>query len=444
MGQNNRQRRADKARKRSRRAAGSPPRGVGADRANGSPDWNDESGRAPFQPQPFEPQPCDCLACRVADDPTTAWPETGRVLVSTIAILWSQGWQPNELVRQVRRSTPREAAWLLTVAILADDRGRPIGSKHPRWQSQIDHLVPQIADASVGASWVSGWLGEVGSTADAVGVMDATMEELLTLGPLHRLIPPPGETATDVGPGSDDFDDPVLAKVRALLAQAESTTFPAEAETFTAKAQALMSRHAIDEALVRHAAGDNGRPSTIRLPIDDPYASEKALLLHVVAEAGRCRSISIASYALATLTGQATDVRRVELLFTSLLLQAQSALNHEATTGAVGSHRRSRSFRSAFLAGYAQRIGHRLSGERRAAEADAGADSLPVLARQSKAIDDEVERLFGGQLRFGGRKSRDLAGWDAGSEAADRARLRESAVRSGAARGPGRALPEPA
>ncbi|MEP7036589.1 MAG: DUF2786 domain-containing protein, partial [Actinomycetota bacterium] len=36
------------------------------------------------------------------------------------------------------------------------------------------------------------------------------------------------------------IDEKVLSRIRALLAKAESSTFPAEAETFTAGAQALM------------------------------------------------------------------------------------------------------------------------------------------------------------------------------------------------------------
>ena len=37
----------------------------------------------------------------------------------------------------------------------------------------------------------------------------------------------------------------MLERVRALLAKAESTTFPEEADALTAKAQQLMTRHAL-------------------------------------------------------------------------------------------------------------------------------------------------------------------------------------------------------
>ncbi len=411
MGQNNRQRRASKARKRSRRSnVAEQPSGTGAPREQ----WRSD-------PEPD----CGCLTCRVAEDAEVAWREAATVLTSVVAFVWRNGWQPNELVRQVSRAVSRESSELVRLAVLADDAQRPAGPKHPRWESQISHLRTQVSERQIGTTWIATWAESV---ASSIEVYDATMLELSNLGTIHRLIPPPGETATDVPVAGDQPDDPILAKVRALLAQAESTDFPAEAETFTAKAQSMMSRHAIDEAMLRDALGVADRPITIRLPIDDPYASEKATLLHVVAEAGRCRSISFGPYGLASLTGQASDVRRVELLFTSLLLQAQSALNHEAATGAAGSHRRSRSFRSAFLAGYAQRIGDRLLAERDHAQADAGADVLPVLARQSEAVDAEIERLYGDRLRRQGRRKRDSAGWNAGSDAADRARLRESGV----------------
>src|SRR5438045_2689314 len=56
-----------------------------------------------------------------------------------------------------------------------------------------------------------------------------------------------GPSAADAG-----IDDRMLAKVRALLAKAESTEFTDEADALTAKAQELMTRYSIDRALVDH------------------------------------------------------------------------------------------------------------------------------------------------------------------------------------------------
>lgn len=131
---------------------------------------------------------------------------------------------------------------------------------------------------------------------------------ILRVGPLNRIIRPPGAKASAVtaDPGAT-VDDPVLTRVRALLAQAESTTLEAEAEAFTAKAQELMARHAIDVAVLwAHSARDE-RPTTIRLAIDDPYADIKSLLLQRVAEHSRCRAVF--PPALRALVGRRVRVR---------------------------------------------------------------------------------------------------------------------------------------
>ena len=58
-----------------------------------------------------------------------------------------------------------------------------------------------------------------------------------------------------------------VSKVQALIAKAESTEFPDEAEAFMAKAQELMTRHAIDLAMLdgesgRREPGKVGRTAT--------------------------------------------------------------------------------------------------------------------------------------------------------------------------------------
>lgn len=421
MGRNNRQRRAAKARKRSRRSspeARNGPRDGGFARSSG-PD-------TPFVS--FDEPTCDCFECRLRDDRDAALQTMSGLFRFTIETAWANGWQPQEVVRQIQRTSTRAAAELMTIVVLVDDAHRHDQSKHPRWIHQVDVLSATADPADIRDDWLVRWFEQ--HEFDGAPIIDQLIVELASLPPLPRLIPPPGEPDGDSASGGDG-DDPVLARVRALLAQAESTTFPEEAEAFTAKAQAMMSRHAIDAAMLRHAAGDSGRPESMRIAIDDPYVSEKADLLHVVAEAGRCRAVLLRRYALATVVGDEANLRGVEVLFTSLLLQAQSALNHESATADAGSHRRSRGFRAAFLAGYAARIGERLVAERDHAVAESGDEVLPVLARRSEAIDAELERLFGGTLSSTRGRVRDRGGWDSGADAADRASLRSNHVDRG-------------
>ena len=49
-------------------------------------------------------------------------------------------------------------------------------------------------------------------------------------------------------------DEPLLVKVRKLLAKAEATDNTNEAEAFSAKAAALIAAHRIDPARLVHAA----------------------------------------------------------------------------------------------------------------------------------------------------------------------------------------------
>lgn len=218
-------------------------------------------------------------------------------------------------------------------------------------------------------------------------------------------------------------DDGVLHKVRALLAKAESTTFPDEAEALTAKAQELMDRHAIDRAVVAAAAaGAAGGPEGRTVTIDAPYANEKFHLLGEVARANRCRAVFAPWVKEATVVGFAEDQETVEVLYTSLLVQATTAM----LAGADRPSRRTRRYRHAFLLAFASRIGQRLRAADDAVVAEADRDHggavLPVLASRALAVEDELARRFP-NLRSRRVSASDPAGWAAGTVAAERARL---------------------
>jgi hypothetical protein len=113
----------------------------------------------------------------------------------------------------------------------------------------------------------------------------------------------------------------MLGKIRALLSKAEATTFSEEADAFTEKAQDLMTRYAIDEALLDDADGHR-EVDTIRIHVENPYAQAKAQLLSTVGAVNRVRVIWDDHHGMATAVGMAIDLQLVEMLFTSLLVQA--------------------------------------------------------------------------------------------------------------------------
>jgi hypothetical protein len=255
-----------------------------------------------------------------------------------------------------------------------------------------------------------------------------------SLPSIPLLVPPPSEwdraAALDAAVGwrSRDRGGEVhhLERIRALLAKAESTEFEDESEALTAKAQELMTRYSIDTALLAaHSAGrrTEPHPEGVRIGIDDPYAQAKAFLLVTIADVSRCRVAWSKHLGFSTVFGFEGDLRSVELLYTSLLLQARKAM---VRAGETGGHSRSRSFRQSFLIGFATRIGRRLEEVASTVLSDAlkgqGKDLLPVLAERSRVVEGHRQEAFPelGECRL---SPRDWAGWASGKVAADLAEI---------------------
>ena len=452
MGINNRQRRAAKAKRRvkerSRRSTWYGPHGAGCrcgDEADEPLFTRGERIRTLVELATVAARRGDhgdltrAVTLLVASDPVLVDRESEGLLLSLLGALWDNGWQPAEAIRHAARADAR-AARLVATAVAADHSRRDDSTLHPRWAAQIESLaLPDVLGPT-------GWLATfaVRDRLDRLATVRAVIAALGTLGdvgPLPTLIPPPGATQpATTGDAGAGVDDPVLVKVRALLAQAESTTFEAEAAAFTAKAQELMARHAIDTAVLWASSARDERPTTIRLPLDDPYADIKAVLLDSVARHSRCRAVRHVEYGLMSVVGFASDVAATELLFTSLLVQSQSALQAEGAKAAPGAHTRSRSFRSSFLLGFTRRIDQRLAAINVAVEHGAAADDgslLPVLAARDRAVDDAVAAMFG-QLRPDlVRGGSDVAGWVRGKLAADLAQLNFADLETAAAAGDG-------
>lgn len=240
---------------------------------------------------------------------------------------------------------------------------------------------------------------------------------------------PPGGTTSTAAPG---VDSALLERVRALLAKAESTTFEAEADALTAKAHELMARHAIDSAVIE--AGGRSRGGAVasrRILLAEPYLQAKWQLLAAIARACGCRTVSTTRGAIIVVFGHAADLEAVELLHTSLQLQATSAMLAAGRDPAC----RTRGFRRAFLLGFADRIGERLQAATDAVLAGAaevhGDALLPVLASRAEAVDAAVAESFPRLRTARVRAPSSGAGWGAGWSAGGRADLHGAAAQVG-------------
>ncbi|MEU7818298.1 DUF2786 domain-containing protein [Pseudonocardia sp. NPDC049154] len=233
-----------------------------------------------------------------------------------------------------------------------------------------------------------------------------------------------------VSPGRADRADR-LDRVRKLLAKAERAGTPEEAETYNAKAVELMARHGIDEALL--AADDPRRDEIgmVRIGMEDPYSAGKARLLGWTAAALRCRWVMHGAaggkVAAVTVFGFGSDRERVELLYTSLLLQATGQLVRLRPPWpgeSVAAYRRS------WLQGFAAQVHQRLleAEKRAAAEATAAGGGERAVGTALVLVDRgaQVDRAYAEafpQLARARRPSLSGSGFAEGAEAGRRADL---------------------
>ncbi len=334
--------------------------------------------------------------------------------------LWAAGWTPIDLHEAGRRRLDPEAADYLDEAVVRQTGRYAEATLHPRWRAGLAAVAAGV-DVSAAGPQVRAWAARTDSSRRAaLRVVLRLLGELAGLPTLERIVPPPGQHvhASPSG-GAAEIDEKMLAKVRALLAKAESTQFPEEAEALSAKAQELMSRYALHQAVLDHDRGRRPVATARRLWMDAPYAGAKAHLVHAVAGANRCRSVWREALGVVTLLGAETDLDVVELLTTSLLVQANRAMLAAGRQIGRDGVSRTRSFRQSFLVAYATRIGERLAtADTAAASAEGEARLLPVLAARSRAADDLTAELFPQVVERAVSVS-NAAGWGAGRAAAD-------------------------
>ncbi|MGW2831064.1 DUF2786 domain-containing protein [Streptomyces sp. NPDC001286] len=318
-----------------------------------------------------------------------------------VASAWQRGWQPADLVRVVRRELDDVHVRLVSALIreqVPDDRPRG-----PRWTAQLDELTTDTPART-----------DRFTHATTVLELYRLLLRLPTLEPLEDREHGSG-AAHRGGPESR-----MLARIRALLAKAEATGFPEEAEALTAKAQELTARYSIDEALLAARAPAADTPGACRIGVEAPYEQAKAVLLDVVATANHCRAVWNEPWGFSTVVGFEADLEVVELLYTSLLVQATHAMTTAESAQRAGGRKRTKTFRQSFLAAYAHRMGIRLAA---AAETQVTDDLLPVLASREVAVTAHTDRMFPSTTTTRMRGVSDAQGWTEGAEAADRARI---------------------
>lgn len=232
-----------------------------------------------------------------------------------------------------------------------------------------------------------------------------------------------------------------LEKIVKLLRKAESTT-PAEAEALTEKAQQLMARWAIDEAMLQSAQGNAKQESIVEHEVDlkGVYKQAHLTLGNYV---GRASGVRVwftdkGNYLVLHFAGWESDVRRADMLFASLLIQAASAQKKfvvPSYLSAMGKFKERRDF----LMGFATAVYARLEAankyaktEAKQEQADSGAGMELVLVDRKQRVDNWVDEKYGSfrssRSRMSGGSGR---GYGAGSVAGSTANVGNPGVSGG-------------
>jgi Protein of unknown function (DUF2786) len=191
--------------------------------------------------------------------------------------------------------------------------------------------------------------------------------------------------------------DDMLRKVRALLAKAEdpSATGP-EADALTAKAAELMSKYGIDDAMASQRRSVRDKPGDKIFTVDNPYAAPKSSLLTVVARAFRCKAIQVSrgTGVKVHVFGFAADLEMVDILYTSLLLQASHGVARVASQTDYYGRSRTRSARSSYLLGFASAVQTRLAEVDKEAERASAPGTAVVLRSRAAEVQDAVSAVY--------------------------------------------------
>lgn len=447
MGKRNREWRAEKRRAEARARRERRPGTSGPRPSAPGPDSGSESQRRP--PPSLEDllvaaaeaswhgeaEACDILVVRLVDhDASEVSGAVADVFHRALRECWDNGWQPADLMHSSTRRLEKIHRRVIEDAVALESRFyRYSPGADPEWLAQLPPTLPGLGDLDdvhVLGRWAGG--SEVLAVSAALHSAVEVLAELFHLPTLATLRPPPAAWGRErrQRPAGTGCDPKVTERVRALLAKAESTTFPADAEALTAKAQELIAKHAIDRAVLEDGAGGAGASGVVgrRVLLDDPYASSKASLVGAIARANRCQAVWSSELGFSTVFGHPGDLDCVELLHNSLLTQATAAM---LAAGTAGARRRTRSFRGSFLLSFAHRIGERLLEATESAVDEAreehGERLLPVLVAHDEAVEAARDEAFP-NLRRPKVSTIDPAGWAAGRVAADMAQLGPSGL----------------
>ncbi|MFJ6183732.1 DUF2786 domain-containing protein [Streptomyces sp. NPDC092295] len=234
--------------------------------------------------------------------------------------------------------------------------------------------------------------------------------------------------------------NPKLATIKALLAKAEDpASSPQEAEAYFAKAAGLMAKHGIEQAMLADAEPGTDKLDSQEFKIEGKYMPDRANLLFAISHALGAQNIYWSRtnwntgkrYRLVRIYAHASTLARIDVLFTSLQLQALNGVQHgrpmlgESTTA----------YRKSWLSGFSSAVRKRLELAEESAVQEVGERGVTgaelVLVKREQA----VEAYFKGQhpgVKTAPKRRLTGVGWKDGVKAGASADLGGSRLGGGA------------
>ena len=234
--------------------------------------------------------------------------------------------------------------------------------------------------------------------------------------------------------------DPLLARVRKLLAKAEDAgVTPAEAQALTAKAAELMAKYGIDRALLAADRPETDRPADRVIDVGNPWARVQAHLLCGLASALRCQCVILPHTGPGSrihLFGFSSDIERTDVLYTSLLVQMWQGL---AAAQVPAWSQSPRAWRRSWLLGFATAVvarvraaEHEATSRATAPASGSGSRTALVLADRSRVIRHNIEQAY--PITRTSRVTYSGNGYGAGYTEGQRADIGTTRLRRGSAR----------
>ena len=228
----------------------------------------------------------------------------------------------------------------------------------------------------------------------------------------------------------------MVEKIAKLLAKAESSTHEAEQQAFVAKAQELMSKFAINEAMLKFAGKQQTEGIEEVEIIWNRYSYQpfKTNFLNVLARHNNVvcfytngdwiRTEDGKHGIKVTLVGYKSEVQFVQMLFASTWIQCMN-LGNQAFRARVDSTIKRPKFWHSFIEGYSHRIDRRLTDLKIASEADGAKTNGTGVGLALRDRRQDVRNHVNSKYHLGIAKSRnhhaDPNAYNSGSSAGSRA-----------------------